>query len=211
MSLVVVAGIAGGVAAAGALAAGIRWAVKRSRRALVPAAVEEEQAPVPVLAPPAPSFAVGGFTLGDVVMLRNSEAWLTSALRIQDAGDDEAVLFFSDRTAEQDVLLLRTRPRRMMFHMHAVDLPGMGVGPASIEHGQELFTRSRLIPVTVERHGQGCPVVGTAGSWSWFESPSGDVMGCLCTDGATVVWRGQLLDEAAILHLAAGKATMQDW
>jgi hypothetical protein len=206
MSLVVLAGIVGGVAAAGTLAAGIRWAVKRGRPALAPAPVEE-RAPAPE---PAPTFTMGGLTLGDVVMLRSSEAWLTSALRIQDAGDDEAVLFFSDRTAEQDVLLLRSRPRRLMYHMHAVELPGMGVGPATIEHEQELFTRSRLIPVTVERHGEGCPAVGTAGSWSWFESPAGDVMGCLCTDRATVAWRGQLVDEGAMLHLAAGKATMQN-
>jgi hypothetical protein len=159
---------------------------------------------------PAPRFGIGGFSLGDVVLFDQTETWLTAALRIQDAGNEEATLFFSERSADNDVLLLRLRPELTTFRVHPISLPGAGVGPATLEYDQEIFTRVRLIPVMIERHGKTAPDVGSTGAWSWFESASGDIIGSLHTDHATLTFHGHRTQAGEMMHLAAEGATFRD-
>jgi len=210
VSLLVLAGIAGGIAAASMFAAGVRWAVRR-RPAPLPFSDTTEpdaaSAPEPLHQP---SFEAFGLSLGDVIMLRDSEAWLTGALVLKDAGEDEVGLFFTDQTVEGDVLLVRPSPRRLLWLVRAVDVPDAALAPHSLEHERELFTRTRRIPVTIEQVGDGCPPVGDSAMWAWFESAGGDLLVCLhCGQGA-FAWRGREVDEGSTLRLAAGKATFRE-
>ena len=119
--ILVVVGIVAGALIVGVLATALLWSWHRRKRAL-PAPT-----PVPLLNAPAPRFGIGGFSLGDVVLFDQTETWLTAALRIQDAGNEEATLFFSERSADNDVLLLRLRPELTTFRVHPISLPGAGV------------------------------------------------------------------------------------
>jgi len=148
--------------------------------------------------------------LGDVIMLRDGEAWLTGGLRLMDSGQDEVGLFFTDQTTEGEVLLVRPVPNRALFLVHAVDLPEAGLSPHSLEHERELFRRVRRIPVTLESQGEGCPAVSDAAEWSWFESPGGEVLVCLQSTTCRLAWRGRQVDEGSTLRLAAGQATFRN-
>ena len=207
MSLIVIAGIAGGVAAAGALAAGVRWMMRR-----VPSS-EAPQLPSPAASPPSPeepSFEAFGLALGDVVMLRDTEAWLTSALRITESGVDEACLFFTDGDAKGAALLVRPPPRRAMFRLEPVELPDLVLAPHTIEHERELFTRTRRVPVSLEAHGRGCPKTDAEGTWSWFDSQGEAVIVVLQGTAFSLTWKGQAVEEAGMIRLAAGKATFRE-
>lgn len=208
VSLLVLAGIAGGVAAAGMIATGVRWALRKRPQALPP--VESEPKALPAAPSTEPAIRAFGLALGDVVMLREGEAWLTGVVLIHDAGEDEAGLFFTDQVVEGDVLMVRPAPRRVLYLVRAVDLPAAALGPHSLEHEREIFTRSRQIPVTIAQHGQGCPAIGDAPSWAWFDSPGGDVLVCLQSASGLLAWRGREVDEGSTLRLAAGQATLRE-
>jgi len=210
VSLLVLAGIAGGVAAVSMIAAGVRWAVRRGPAPLPfgePFEPQASPAPEPVAQP---SFVAFGLSLGDVIMLRDSEAWLTGALVLKDAGEDEVGLFFTDQTIEGDVLLVRPSPRRRLCLVRAVDVPEAALAPHSLEHERELFTRTRRIPVTIEQAGEGCPSLGESAMWAWFESPGGELLVCLQCASGSFAWRGREVDEGSTLRLAAGKATFRE-
>jgi hypothetical protein len=224
VSLLVLAGIAGGIALAGAVAVSVRWVARReggersAPRALsdglpdVPKASPVSSPTSPADAPnqDAPCFASFGLALGDVVMLRDSEAWLTGALRLRDGGEEEAVLFFTDQTTEGDVLIVRPGPRRKLFLVKGIEMPGGGFAPHCVEHERELFNRTRWIPVTLERHGEGCPDLGEGATFAWFESAAGEVLACLFGPSIALGWRGEELAEGSALRLAAGSATFRE-
>jgi hypothetical protein len=157
-----------------------------------------------------PALEAFGLCLGDVIMLRDSEAWLTGALLLKDGGEDEVVLFFTDQKADGDALLVRPSPRRTLYLVRAIALPDAALAPHSLEHEREVFTRKRRIPVTLEQAGQGCPPVGSAATWNWFESPGGEVLVCLQSERVSLAWRGHEVDEGSTLRLAAGKATFRE-
>jgi hypothetical protein len=206
VSLIVIAGIAGGVAAAGAIAAGMRWAMRRKPLVAVP--------PVPpppvAAAAPEPSFDAFGFALGDVLMLRDTEAWLTGALRLTEAGVDEVCLFFTEGGGKGEALLVRPKPRQTLYLLRAVDLPDLGLAPHTIEHERELYARSRRVPVTIAKHGRGCPDVESEAMWSWFDSQGDAVVVVLQAGGCSLTWQGEPVDESGMMRLAAGKATLRD-
>lgn len=221
MSLLVLAGIAGGVALAGAVAVSVRWVARREGGKHSPPGSLPEARPETSpgssagTVPSSPKqdtscFASVGLALGDVVMLRDSEAWLTGALRLRDGGEEEAVLFFTDQTTEGDVLLVRPSPRRKLFLVRRIDVPGGGFAPHCVEHERELFNRTRLIPVTLERHGEGCPNFGEGATFAWFESAAGEVLACLFGPSLALGWRGEELEEGSALRLAAGSATFRE-
>jgi len=98
-----------------------------------------------------------------------------------DSGEEEVGLFFTDQTDDGEVLLIRPSPRRSLFMVRAIELPEADLAPHRLEHERDLFTRARQIPVTIERHGQGCPTFERTARWTWFDSPSSDVLVCLHT------------------------------
>lgn len=207
MSLLVLAGIAGGVAVASAVAVGIRWAFKTR-----PPTVEAHEPPQLPVAPKAvePELEAYGVSLGDVILLRESEAWVTGVLCFFDGAEEEAALFFTNETSKGDVLLIRPLPRRAMFLVHAVELPEGGVGAHTIEQDRELFTRTRRVPITMKQHGIGCPTVDGTATWTWHESPGGDVLATLQAGACTLAWRGRRVDDGTTLRLAAGQATFRE-
>ena len=210
MGSLTVTAIAIAVAAVGTLIASHRFARKRvpSSASLQSSTIDSPNSLGQLLE--ATPFSMRGFTLGDVVMLRTSEAWLTSALQIQDGDEDEAAVFLSDRTAEQDVLVVQAYPQKAVFHMHRVMLAEMPATPFTIEHEQEAFVRTRLVFVKIKHHGRGCPAVGTEGSWSWFKSETGRMLCYVHTNTGTAAWCGEHVDNASMLHMAAGMATLRD-
>jgi len=209
MAILPVAVVIAGVVAALGLVVGIRRV--RTRRAKSVPITSTPVRALPSRSAPAlgPSFSIHGIRLGDVVLLRGSDAWLTSAIRIRDGAEDEAALFFLDGTAGRDGLLVPCSSPRVIFHAQMVGLPEMLTTPTTMEHAQDVFTRTRLIPVTVEHHGQDCLAVGSEGTWSWFESSPGKVLCYLHTNQGAFAWCGRVVDDGSLLHAAAGEATFR--
>ncbi len=205
-----------GVVTVAALAVGVGWTVERwsrqrstSRPSSLRLPAGSPALPLPASAPRY-AFQAFGVALGDVLMLRNAEAWITGAVRLTDSGEDEVGLFFTNMSVDGDVVLIRPFPNRALYLVRCIDLPHTSIDPHTIEHERELFSRRRSIPVAVESYGKGCPAVSSPATWAWFDSPGGDVLVCLFSDSGVLAWRGAPMDEGSTLRLAAGAATFRE-
>ena len=214
MGTIAIAIVVCGLIATVAVVAAVQYAVKHNAIPQIP--TKREKLLLPDSTVPKTSsittretnwFTMHKFALGDVVDFHGSDpAWLTSAVQVRDGEEDEAGLFFSDGSKHHQAIVLRASAMIPPFVMHAVSVPDMAFLPFTLQNEHELFTRDRLIPVTLRHHGYSHPCVGKEGKWAWYTAASGDSLCCLHTEKGTLAWRGHAID-AYTLHIPASKTS----
>jgi hypothetical protein len=205
VSLLVIAGIVGGAAFAGGLLVGVRRIRARKRRGPMLAQAGSSSPAVQQ----ALCVEALGLQIGDVVLLGDTEAWLTGAMRLDEDGGCVACLFFTERGSQGDVLLGCAGPLPSLLQCKPARLPNLQIAPHSLEHERELYTRRCRVPVTVTCLGQGTPGVDGEGMLLWFDSLVGTSLVVLQSQGRAWAWLGAPVDPATTLRLGAGGATFR--
>lgn len=167
--------------------------------------LHRRQRPLP--SPPAlpdPLSAEVGLSVGDVLLWDDAEVWLKGALVVRDGPACVAVVFFTDDAQRQ--LLVRPAPRREMLSLRPI--APSSFAPDVLELEGRLYRRVRKLPVRIERHGPEAPEVEDGGRWS--ESRAIDAEVVMLDAGERVLgWVGEPAEQANVLRMAAGQATLR--
>jgi hypothetical protein len=163
----------------------------------------KKSAAKPVKKPAGSPFATLPLALGDVVQSGSEERWLAGAIVARENGRVIGALFVAPEGAEHHAVAAFAPPRKDVWWMSPAELDSPSEPPATIEIKGVALPRKGRLPVTLERLGQGAPMVGEDGIWAAYDRGR-EVAIVIASQGKAYAWSGVRLDEQDYDRLGGG-------